>query len=325
MGVVADVLRPFWVPGLAEVSGQVSTSFKAWITEGDFVFQHETKEKGACTFYSASGNRMLEAVAFDVSRMASSAFETMCGVPSRDELQRSTAWSLIRCYYAAFFAAHAISRVFGECVTQIDKNQRSVLNSTLQGAGAEVRISEGLHSIVIDVRNSAFTISPLTHGTHEDSWAQFSILLDRLSTLALSSANHMDTQSRQEVAVLLLALTEVMRTSPCSRRGNWLSYLRNEINYQHRHGVWFPHEGSGKFRRLLTLRLGSWKKDAKLEKIKSDQTVLRFGFACATIVSIARELVLELSSRNSGDKSFLKEGALLVLKQSAPNNGDHAL
>lgn len=316
MAVVSDVLRPFWLPGISEVCGLTTTSFKAWLTEGNFVFVNQPTPVGEWQFYTGDSQNMLRAIAHDFGRMSSASFESICAIPAINEIPRSSAWSLIRCYYAAFFAAHAISRIFGEALTQIETSQKKALSKAIQANGGNTKIDEGLHLFKIDINASTFTIYKLQFGSHEDTWHQFSRLLDKLSSDILIGTSFSVLQSRQEVNVLLGDILDIMKTSPFQRHANWLSHIRNEINYQHRHGAWYPHDGSKKFRDQIGINISHWRKNPAIGKIKPDATLLRFSEACAALVGIARELVIEMSNRNSNNDSFLKHGALIVLKQA---------
>jgi hypothetical protein len=76
----------------------------------------------------SSQNEFLIALAADVNRCATAAFESTCHVIENRQLPRSTAWLVIKSYYAAFFAAHSISRMFGTTFTPLDKTQAKSVN-----------------------------------------------------------------------------------------------------------------------------------------------------------------------------------------------------
>lgn len=315
MPAVADVLRPYWLQGLAEVSGQTSTSLKAWITEESFVFQQFDPMASCWTFFTGTPDMMVRSIAHDVSRMSASSFESIHAIPAANEIPRSSAWTLIRAYYAAFFAAHAIGRIFGQCVTQLEQSQSSALNKAIRSSDGTNLLTKGLHLCVPDARNSTFSIIKLSDGSHEDTWSQLGILLDQLGQKILTGASYTDSQSRQAVAVLFVEILDVMRTAPCHSKANWLSHVRNEINYKHQYGAWFPHQGAKQFRTKVADNIGLWRKSPQFQKAKSEHALCHFSAVCGALVSIAREIVLDMAERNSNRDSFLKYSALRVLAQ----------
>src|SRR5207249_1610921 len=65
------------------------------------------------TLSVADDRALLSAFAFDCNRMALAAFESMTCILRVEALPRTTAWLLLKAYYAGFFAAHAILRILG--------------------------------------------------------------------------------------------------------------------------------------------------------------------------------------------------------------------
>jgi len=57
-------------------------------------------------------------------------------------------------------------------------------------------------------------------------------------------------------ATIAIAFIEEIRTVLLScgfNQGNWLSAMRNEITYQHLHGVWFPVNASKKDKEFIKI------------------------------------------------------------------------
>ena len=72
-------------------------------------------------------------------------------------------------------------------------------------------------------------------GVHESFWRYFASYLEALSKDAVSKGS-------PDAASFLAGVSEI---TPLLKRGAgknsvWYSAIRNEINYQHLHGVWYP-------------------------------------------------------------------------------------
>ncbi len=315
MSNIADVLRPNWLPGLADISGRTTTALKGWLTERHYVFDSHAVATG-WKFYTTDLDGLLRAIAFDVNRMSCASFESIYGVIGGREIQRSSAWMLIRAYYSAFFAAHAIGRIFSESYTQIDRTQATAINLEIPTTGTVPQITDGLHLITALPASQEFVIRRINrHGVHEDIWTAFGALLQRLSAQALVSP-YPNAADRQQVSSFIDDTIGIMQTDPAFTRSSWLSYMRNSINYQHQHGTWFPHERSGTFRQEISDNFSKWTKDPSIVHARNEHTLSRFSLGCTALVAMNRDLVEDMKDRNSDNDSFLDYAAAPVLEQT---------
>jgi len=248
--------------------------------------------------------------------MGMAAFESIHGIPSRQDIPRSTAWTLIRGYYAAFFAANAMARIFDAWVSQMDKEQIIELNKAMVAIGEKPCIHQGLHRVEIDPRTKSFSVCPLHKRSHEATWKEFGILIERLVQELLKDSHSADKDA-QEAAVLFLEILEVLRTSPCRNDYNWLSLIRNELNYQHKHGAWYPHYRVSRFREEVNRYIAGWKRSPSAMLVPEEHILIRFSKGCAQLVSLMRELLQDLNRRNPNNDSFLRHGVMRVLNQTA--------
>ena len=109
--------RPYWLPGLNEVNKCVLMGLGGWITEKEFqIYQQLENEKVILSI--SRPDSLKSAFAADCNRMSSAAFESIENITPSENLPRSVAWLIIRSYYSAFFAAHAILRMVGISCTQ---------------------------------------------------------------------------------------------------------------------------------------------------------------------------------------------------------------
>lgn len=314
MSAICDSLRPYWLQGINEITGKTTTSFRAWLTDGQYVFHGKTQNT-PLSFYTAVPDTLIRSFAQDINRMAIASFETIHGIPSNLDIPRSTAWPLIRSYYAAFFAAHAICRIFGVSVSQIYSEQSKNLSKAIATSSSELSVQQGLHRVDIDSVNNCFSIDKLPPHSHEETWKQFGSLLDRLLQNILTNPPSVPNSVIQDTSTVLYAILEIIQTTPCHKNYNWLSHMRNELTYQHLHGAWYPHERASRFRENVSENIISWKKDPIDLTMMQKEPLARFSQGCALIVSLMRELIEDVALRNPNDDSFLSYGALRVLRQ----------
>lgn len=311
---VRDALPFHWLSGIAEVSGRTSTSVKAWITDEKFIHAEQIQNHKKEVFYIGANTEFARCIAHDIGRMASASFESAFGMMGSKEIPNSSAWTLIRAYYAAYYAANAISRLFGNFVAYLDGEQITALNKVIKFSGNNQNIlGGGVYQFIVNSDFSEFTIQKLKNGSHEETWKVFGNLLERLSIDLLTKTEFSSSATVQNASVVLDEIINVLKTQPCGEGFNWLSRMRNEINYQHLYGTWHPHEKSKNFYEGIQQKLSQWRSVPNLSVMDDKYKLVKFSATCACIISICRELVLELVERNSRGNSFLKYGALQVL------------
>lgn len=317
MSVVGDALRPFWMSGINSISGELSTSFKAWLTEGEYVYQGLNANK-ELVFVPIDFDVLLKSVAYDINRMSMAAVESVHGIQNPNDLTRSTAWGLIRSYYSAFYACHAICRIFSVLIPKIDSPQSSKLNKIINSSGwlgDAIYVTDDLYKVTIDSINKTFILSKLaTKGHHEGAWKEFGLLLSGLETRILSNVSIGTIADRQDASMLLNQLRNILQSDRCTQSYNWLSQIRNNLNYRHEYGAWYPHEKSSKFRSSFHTNSACWKKDpSEIASHQEDHPILKFSKGCTLILSILHTLIIEMEKRNSDENSFLKYGVYRLI------------
>lgn len=170
--------------------------------------------------------------------------------------RRATAWPLINRYYSAFFSAHALLRSQGAGMTWLDAGEVAHLerlgklyvgpNFTMRRGGYSFSVNPG-NGYNGEVRLVAMNYGS---GSHDDFWRYFVDYIADFGAQLLRSGAPMAAQTVGRIAEF-----ERIIKAP-SGRGIWLSFMRNEINYQHKYGTWYPFKpstsGSSQDRRILT-------------------------------------------------------------------------
>ncbi|MES2332638.1 MAG: hypothetical protein V4539_23725 [Bacteroidota bacterium] len=100
-----------------------------------------------------------------------------------------------------------------------------------------------------------------------------------------------------------------------SNNGGWLSRIRNDINYKHLHGTWYPYNDSKKYYSELNKFLNDWKSSPLSIELSNlvGKELVRFISTCQFLIGVSREVSIDMSKRCSVGKSFQLNGSLSLL------------
>ncbi|EEE47039.2 hypothetical protein SADFL11_4328 [Roseibium alexandrii DFL-11] len=145
---------------------------------------------------------------------------------------------MIQTYYAAYFSAHAILRFFGKSFTHLEIGHVQFLRGR---CASEVGYTPRLPSsyYLIELATDSRTLSfNQCNESHKDLWKCFQALLQSISTETLRL--RASEIRRQAVSKKFSDLVDALSARGRHPAGNWLSLMRNDVNYKSLHGVWFP-------------------------------------------------------------------------------------
>jgi hypothetical protein len=151
-------------------------------------------------------------------------------------------------------------------------------------------------------------ISAQKGGVHEQLWAVFlgTIVELRNGILNKPASDAADL----EVADTLRELSNSL-TSNGANGGNWLSQVRNRVNYKQQLGLWFPYSEKDRFYESLRSALDSVAEknlsEFQLAK-KHENPVVQFLETCGFLVALCLEFAKEMEARNEAGRSFLRYG-----------------
>lgn len=255
----ADVLRSRWIGGLHKVTTPRLSGLNAWLQTGAFVWLPSTAGS-VCLDISSTKDSLAEALASEIARFACATYESLLGALPTVEGERGLGWALVRYYYATFYAGHALLRLSGTSVTMLSPQTAAVLNRVGgQYLGVSPQMVSGLYQINIDQKNRTMVyvtkIGGSNGGTHEEMWALFlDLVLFVEQELILNQAQS------QEALAAVQVLTQLRRLlcRQGKNNGAWLSTVRNNLNYRHEYGVWYPYNVTSKFAATVTRRMARW-------------------------------------------------------------------
>lgn len=256
------ILHQLSLNEIFEISLSSESDLKAWIANGRYLVSD--------SLVPLARNRATEfklrfheveilhvSLANDCNRFAQAAIESMWSVGKVDKLPKSTGWATVQLYYSAFFAAHALLRVYGRACSQLERGHvDKVLEiaSMTQLDGGVASIENGFYFSSI-LNNEIMFIN--IKDSHADTWASFSNLL---LWLIGNISDTVGLGAHKADALVLISNIKAALHISGTAKGNWPSQIRNKVNYQHTHGVWYPYKGALHDSDMV-LRNNEWLKD----------------------------------------------------------------
>jgi hypothetical protein len=215
-----------------------STGLRGWITQGNYGVA--AGSLGEVVLTSVNAAEFFPHLLFDYIRFAMASKESIYLSFQKPFDKRATAWALINRYYSAFFSAHALLRSHGKGITWIDANEAVHLEKLGKlYVGPNFTMKRGGYAFAFNIGNgfnSELRLAPVSYGggSHDDFWRYFLQYLSAFGSDLLRSGAPLASQTTARFIELRRIIV-----GPASR-GMWLSFMRNEINYQHGYGTWFP-------------------------------------------------------------------------------------
>jgi hypothetical protein len=315
MGAAANALRPFWIQRINGISGPLSTGFTGYLNNGNFLFYGPLSQDNDFELQVSDYSELLAAIAADVDRFGRATVDTVLSIRRVDRRPKAAAWAMIKAYYAAFFAAQAISRLLGLIVTHLQRSEanRLQLIADAQGVLGGYRISAGNYTFSYNTAHSSIKAAIYTGrgGVHALFWREFSSLLERCSEAIISSGN--STDEDRGVALLLDATRSALNTA---MNAMWLSDIRNAVNYRHEFGVWFPYpigEAVADKQFINSKVLESDPLTFTLA-VRDATDIDAFATCCSFLVALAMDVLNDLASRHPANRSFVRNGTVASLK-----------
>jgi hypothetical protein len=313
--IFASSLRPFWTTALNEISGNVEKGVGSWLSDEEFQIYSPVKSAQFNTRV-ADARPYLAALAADINRTASAAFESIGQAGRNSAFPRSTAWILIKSYYAAFFAAHALLRMQGTSFINLDKSQVTSLNKIARLYGfSQEDVTTGNYTARFDSSLPEVVwhrVESASGGVHEKFWSIFKHFVERTSTDLLKSKIGV-TADNQLVAGKLTELVQNLCYDSCVK-GTWLSVIRNRVNYKHLYGAWYPYRGQRPSFAVEERFTRNWSLDPfEVDLVThGDKDLRRFQETCNFIISWCRVLAFDMAERCPSGKSFHTYGWLAI-------------
>jgi hypothetical protein len=286
---------------------------KGWIANQNYFIDSDLANNHF-SVRASDRNYLKAALGNDCNRMASATIESISGICLDNGSNKSGAWGVIRAYYAAFFAAHSIMRMYGISCSQLDQAHVDKLfesANAVDKAGSVTRLAKGFYAIKVDRSFSNVTFQKYKD-SHKDTWGQF---LDLIEQLITDSANVTAISKYKIEAIdILTAVKRGVTRSRCRDKGNWLSVMRNSVNYQHSHGVWFPYRRRPEAPNYLRTFGADWAKPiSELDLGLNGNDIELFFEVTLLINSLFRELLVSCADKAGRRNQAFTNGSLKLL------------
>lgn len=247
--------------------------------------------------------------------MSLAACESVASIQPVGALPRATAWAIIQWYYAAFYAAHAMLRMCGTALVQLEGGHVSELRRVANGMGHPCSVSSGFHAFTIDFRSGRVQLDKMTaDGSHEFLWQQFESFLRRVSADLLSTPGA--SLDIQQLALRLDDLRTILNTPP-AQRGTWLSYVRNRVSYRHEFSAWYPYPNSSDDDLAMFQRTRPTPEGAEAVQLVlplQGRPLSSFTSACRYVVALCYDTAKEMTRRSTTRAHFHAHGMLQLDK-----------
>jgi hypothetical protein len=247
----------------------------------------------------ASFNKML---ALEVTRTCLSSFESVTSSLQAPFTSKSIAWSLIELYYASFFGAHSLLRIHGIILSNLDIQQVKHLHSCT--TGNLPMPYTGLWEIVFDKSLRALQF---THAgeSHSGTWKSLNKLLTVIYAIPFN-ASALSTEE-QLFKDFIKALNSRLTDSGALTGGNWLSTMRNGINYRRDHMTWFPYAKTTLEHASLRLIIEKWNCSDKNYNFSNEQSPINRFLETATCVGWLNLQTIRLLSNARIEKGLFTD------------------
>jgi hypothetical protein len=320
MSIIADALQTFVPTPLFNAAGPVNktaASDTLILGRAGYTVVHNPDDTILLDFQAAEP--IIYALSCDCSRFACASFQSLGSFSAGHCNRISLPWDLIKLYYAAFYAAHAILRLVGQsCSYLSDSHVRQVngfLSATTPAPAPSIAV--GLYHGRLANNNTQVHFAKVGArfgGSHEDFWKAFARSMQELNQAILLGP--LAAADAQQVFAKIDELIGLLRQRGAYGR---ISSIRNELQYRQGYEGWFPSSMPKSYQAEL-INLGcQWRLDPMGIRLTSGRLgeLGEFTSACAFLVGVCRVLVHRVGERSAArSRSFLRASALRMVQAS---------
>ena len=147
--------------------------------------------------------------------------------------------------------------------------------------------------------------------SHADTWSS---LLKMICFIEQRIPKTSALENHKQLAAKYLADIVLSLKHNNSQRGNWLSKVRNSVNYRFSHQAWFPFGGEAIDPSFAENRAIRWSEVSQNHSYNEKQSEMRLFFeTCFAIVNFCQCTFRHTVDRNSDRPSYLNNGSCKLL------------
>lgn len=326
----SDCVRHLYLPKLNQVKKTLSYGIREWLNRDKHYIVTETGNNYIKIIYYDE-SELLGALAYDISRLSCAFLETITNIKESTINDKFLAWILIQYYYSAFYSAHSIIKILGFGLVQLDN---IIINklcniASVGGIAWQLKAKPGIYCIHFDNQNQEIILYNIRRydDSHRGLWKRFFDVINIITgeyitsntyekdCIRLRNSNEAYPLSlfnkieHQDALESIQRLDELKYNLNTNGDSNWLSGIRNKVNYNHGMGSWFPYQdGFASYKKVVKLKsvcFDNFLSDSFCTKI--DDHLIKYIKTCQLINSLNFDILCDLKNRNPDGKSFLQE------------------
>jgi len=305
----SDGVKHLYLRKLNEVSQKQTSGLNQWLTNGADYYVPCDQQNNDFTIGTYNPFDFLNPYSYDINRLSCAATESLRDIGQISWQHKFIGWNITKFYYSAFFSAHCILKIMGKSLSNIDQSSINRIKDITTLYGYRVgNLNNGLYCISVDTVNNRFRFYkvPKYDNSHEGLWCYFTDFLND----SKNSVYHQLPQHEAQIVVEKIdELIKALRNWN-SPHGNWLSRIRNLVNYNQAYGTWYPYKGyNAEYDRIYTF-LNLHKNNPLTIDIApyAGKDILYFVRTCQLINAISNDLLCDLETKHPTNKSFVKTG-----------------
>lgn len=243
-----------------EEANNSEVNFKSWITYGSYLIDNTLTSKTNFKIRLNNDYRINISLSNDINRFAQASVESVENILYNDKLVRSASWNTIKLYYASFFSIHSLMRLFGWSFVQLENlhiNKIMEIAKITNMNGSINNLDNGFYLAKYDNKTSTIYFEK-KKDSHKDAWDSFRELIEYLDN-EIKNSPHVLNEEKIEIQDFISNIKDIL-TKEGNSCGNWLSSIRNKVNYQQSFGTWYPY-GNIDYAKLLKDRNFDWRRD----------------------------------------------------------------
>jgi hypothetical protein len=320
MALIADAFQPFMRSEFFSVSGRPELStFTDLIThsKAGFDLDFDVANQSISLDFRDS-NVVIDALAGDCCRFSLASFQSIAHI-NDDILDRDgAAWSMTKLYYSAFYAGHAVIRLLGEACSFFDQHHTGRIRRLGNAIGKPppFAIEGGLYKCSLSRETAELTCLKFSKGAigsgHELFWEFFG---NKMKSISEEMLNGPLVQS--EAQAVYSQIEDFRLILQKARAYNWLSSVRNDLQYRHKFEVWYPYSLSKNKRQILHGLTRKWVGNPMSIDLRDKRVDIlgEFTSCCVFIVALCRCLLEKIAEGSSaGKRSFVTLAPIAFLR-----------
>lgn len=296
MAELVSSIRQSVIPRVGQELAK-SGGVRQWFVEGTYSASYD-QSLDKVTIDNIVTNDLIDYLNYDYQRFALSSWESFYSSSLESEHLRFVSWPMLKLYYSAFFAAHAILRSLGASFVKIEKDQIDTINLIVRASDTSAPLLKPgmFKSEIYQTVPGKIGMALQSHndgsGVHEGFWRTFADILDSKAAHAVA-ANNVDAN---------LFVAGMNELGP--RLRGWLSTRRNEINYQHLYGLWYPVDRARQASEYIKAIKPIPSSSVNLSESMHKEPMVAFRSTCQFLSCLNQEIAEFIAARSPGSRGF---------------------